>query len=147
MYALSSVGARDLKNEEGLCLRAYVCAAGKLTIGYGHRLYGAMSNIVCTLQQAEEWFTEDTGRVLQELWIEIKTLDQNEVDALVSFIFNIGINAWRGSTARIDLLKGDYARVPIEMRRWIHDDHGNVIPGLVARHNKEADLFTGSKAA
>lgn len=140
MYTLSPVGSNDLKNEEGLRLTAYYCPAGKLTIGYGHRLFIAEMRSV-TKEQAEQYFIDDTNRILTELWIECKTLKQHQVDALVSFIFNIGIGAWRGSTARRYVLDGRLAALPDELRRWIHDDHGGVIPGLLARREKEIKLF------
>jgi lysozyme len=140
MYSLSLAGSNDLKNEEGLRLTAYYCPAGKLTVGYGHRLFTAEMQTI-TKERAEQYFIDDVNRVLTELWFECKTLTQHQVDALVSFIFNIGIGAWRGSTARRDLLNGRFAVVPKEMKRWVHDDHGVVIAGLVIRREKEITEF------
>lgn len=145
MYVLSSNGERFLKNLEGLRLKAYRCAAGKLTIGWGHRIKEG-EPISISAAQAEMFFRGDTGLILIELWAEIKTLSQTEVDALVAFIYNIGIGAWRGSTARHFLTNRWGARVPEEMRRWVHDDYGNVIPGLVVRQEKTANLFMGAAA-
>ncbi len=146
MYALTAIGAETLKNFEGLRLEAYSCPAGYLTIGYGHRLFPTSTGIVQIVtnqQEAERWFQEDTGRVLSELFTEIKTLIPNQVDALTSFIYNIGINAWRGSSARRELLTANYKYVPGQIMRWVHDSHGNVIPGLVARREREAAMFLG----
>ncbi|MDE1971426.1 MAG: lysozyme [Patescibacteria group bacterium] len=146
MYTLSSLGESLIKNEEGLRLVAYICPAGKLTIGYGHRIQRSDPRAI-TKAQAEDLFRQDVTRVLAQLWKDIKTLRQNQVDALVCFIFNIGLNAWLSSTARRDLLDGHYDCVPHELRRWIHDDHMNVIKGLVIRREKEIDLWEGGAKA
>jgi lysozyme len=58
-----------------------------------------------------------------------------------AFVFNIGVGAWNGSTARRDLEAGKMTAIPTEMRRWVHDDHGNVIEGLVNRREHEISLF------
>lgn len=140
MYKLSVLGAQDLKNDEGLRLISYHCPAGKLTIGYGHRLMPGEAETI-TLEQAENYFTIDTERVLKELWSEGTSLTQHRVDALVSFIYNIGIGAWRGSGAKRDMDARNYHLMPQELKRWIHDDHGHVIAGLVTRRAREAALF------
>ena len=113
-----------------------------MTIGYGHRVIPGQPLII-TQQQADEYFIADTMRILVELWKDSQALKTYEVDALVSFIYNIGIGAWRGSTAHRDMALGYLAKIPYEMERWVHDDRGDVIPGLVTRRAKEAARFKG----
>jgi lysozyme len=139
---LSAQGARFIRNAEGLRLRVYLCAAGKPTIGYGHVLRAGDPKTI-TRQQAEAFFAKDVAWAVDEL---NKTpgsadLEQHQFDALVSFIFNIGAGAWRGSTARRDLIEGKIDRIPGELMRWIHDDQGNVIPGLKLRRAREVKLW------
>ena len=140
-YALSLVGIALIKEEEGLRLDSYHCPSGLLTIGYGHVMKPGDSNEI-TEGRAEILFSEDTQLVLNELWKENKKLKQNQVDALVSFIYNIGIGAWRGSRVRHLLDTGANNLIANQMRRWIHDSYGRELPGLVARRNREANLFT-----
>lgn len=147
-YTLSDKGAQALKGEEGLRLTAYADSNGYMTIGYGHRVFD--SKITCvTMEQAQAFFREDTARVVNELnsLPDNVSLTQDQVDALVSFIFNIGINAWRGSTARRDLVNGHIEAVPTEMMHWVHNSFGHTVLGLVARRNREAKRFIGAQAA
>lgn len=148
---LSDNGKRFIKNAEGLRLSAYRCSAGKLTVGYGHRilpeeeaLYLRMKPVI-TIAEADTLFEKDQQRFANALNEDLAKcgikLTQNQFDALVAFIFNIGVGAWRGSTALRDLEDGKLVFIPREMQRWVHDDHGNVIDGLKRRRASEIALF------
>lgn len=69
-------------------------------------------------------------------------LNQNQFDALVSFVFNIGTgqDGFAGSTLLKLLNAGHYDLVPAQMRRWIYDN-GDVNEGLVNRREKEIALW------
>lgn len=141
MYDLSAAGERFLKSLEALRLQVYVDACGKLTIGWGHRVQPGEPQKIITEGQAQAFFIQDTRRILDELWRDCRGFSQNQVDALVAFIYNIGLGAWHGSTARDYVMSQLFASVPHEIKRWVHDDHKNVVPGLVARQDKTAALF------
>lgn len=68
------------------------------------------------------------------------TLTQSELDALVSFVFNIGNRAFRDSTLLRELNAGRRDRVPAEMRRW-NRTGGRVSEGLRRRREDEIRLF------
>lgn len=144
MRNISENGNHKCKNAEGLRLKAYICAAGKLTIGYGHRVQEG-DLLVCTQEQAEYYFVNDMKRFVAELNHDIPTADkllnQNQFDALCMFIYNVGVGNFRSSTLLIDLHKGNLADVTAQMKRWVHDDHGKVIEGLVHRRAEEIVLF------
>jgi lysozyme len=65
-------------------------------------------------------------------------LSQAQFDALVSFAYNVGANAFLGSTLLRRLNAGEYRAVPAEMKRWTNGG----LPGLVRRRNAEGDLFS-----
>lgn len=67
-------------------------------------------------------------------------LSQNQFDALVSFAYNIGSPAFRGSTALARLNAGDTAGAAEAMGWWNKSD-GAVVPGLVNRRADEVALF------
>jgi lysozyme len=67
-------------------------------------------------------------------------LNQNQFDALVSFSFNVGDNAFRGSTLLKLLNQGQYDQVPAQLRRWVRDN-GHVVQGLINRREKEIVLW------
>jgi lysozyme len=150
MYELSPKGEGMLKGFEALRLTLYYDACGLPTIGWGHRVLNPQ--IVYSRineAQAETYLTEDLTNVLTELnqLQGMIPLNQQQVDALVIFVYDIGVGAWRGSTARKCVLAGKLFLVPREMIRWVHDFHGNVVPGLVPRQGKTASLFaTGAYA-
>ena len=83
----SPKGIALIKEFEGLRLKAYKCPGGVWTIGYGHTA-GVKSGMVITEAQAEEYLKADLivfERYLNGLGL---ALNQNQFDALVSFIYN-----------------------------------------------------------
>jgi len=145
MYALSVNGRHILKNLEGLRLEAYADAVGKQTIGYGHLMAPGEKKQI-SMDEANTLFMHDLQRFVDELnrdcLLSIDTHpNQNQFDALVIFMYNVGIGAWHGSTARHFFLDGKYAFIPKELLKWVHDSYGHVIPGLSNRRNNEILLF------
>ena len=69
-------------------------------------------------------------------------LTQNQFDALVSFVFNVGLGAFQKSTLLRKLNAGDYAAVPGELMKWTKAG-GKELPGLVRRRRAEAGLWRG----
>lgn len=95
---LTERGLSLLKQLEGLRLKAYVCEAGKSTIGYGHRIKEGDS-LEITKKQADVLLRNDVvyfeARVNNMLHIEV---NQFMFDALVILAYNIGANALETST-------------------------------------------------
>jgi len=79
-----------------------------------------------------------------DFWGEIKNvtvkLNQNQFDALVLFTFNVGIGYFKHSTALKELNKGNYKKVPFELKRW-NQSGGKVMRGLINRRNKEIQIW------
>lgn len=63
-------------------------------------------------------------------------LTQNELDAYVTFSYNIGPQNFCRSTLVKKLNRGDYAGACAEIKRWIYFK-GKVLPGLVSRREDE----------
>lgn len=122
------------------------------TLGYGHTA-GVRMTDTCTMPTAETWLRQDVGAVVSDINNRCQgvPLTQNQFDALVSLVFNIGITAFDGST----LLKRlrEWPRFAPGMRstlwtsncaheftRW-NKQAGRVLAGLTARRAKEAALF------
>jgi lysozyme len=131
-----------IKDFEGLRLNAYVCAAGKRTIGYGHVILpgdGHMEHI--TEAEADALLEKDLGRFCEgvERLITLPLAD-NQFGALVSFAFNAGLGALAKSTLRRKLNAGDYAAVPGELMKWTKAG-GKELSGLVRRRKAEAELW------
>lgn len=166
---LSSKGIELLKKEEGVIYYAYYCPANVPTIGVGCRVdmmskeeeslceyiplhevkvipkIRAVINgegLVMTAslelvdQMLKRRLVSFEKTVNQKVKVELK---QNEFDALVSFIFNIGITAFNRST----LLKKINSRksndeIKYEFMRWIN---AGGKPILKKRRETEVKLF------
>jgi lysozyme len=66
-------------------------------------------------------------------------LSPGQRDALLSFVFNVGEQAFARSTLLSRLDEGKYVVVPDEMRRWAMEN-GKVRPGLQQLREKEIEL-------
>lgn len=95
-----------IKGHEGFRTRAYRRPAGIWTIGYGHTR-GVNSGDVITESQAEKFLRADLETAERAILEQKLTLSQNQFDALVSFVFNVGTGNFKRST----LLKKSKANV------------------------------------
>lgn len=131
-----------IKRFEGCRLEAYKCPAGVWTIGYGHT-----SNVFpgdkINEMQADTFLFIDLQRFEYCLNVHVLPkceLRQNEFDALLSFIFNIGTSNFLSSTMFRLLLQGkkDYAAQQFD--KWIYAGK-KILPGLITRRKYEKELF------
>jgi lysozyme len=130
-----------VKRFEGCKLKAYKCPAGIWTIAYG-RTTNVKPGDTCTQRQADDWleaeFDEFELRV-QSLIGKAPTTD-NQLIALVSFAYNVGIGALAGSTLLKKHRGGYHAAAKLEFAKWTKGG-GKVLPGLVKRRAAEAELY------
>lgn len=137
----SDKGIALIKKHEGLMTKAYLCPGGIWTCGYGHTL-GVKEGGTCTEKQATDWLREDVAQAERVINRELPgKLKQNQFDALVSFVFNIGVGAFVRSTL-LKLAKQNTYSPGIfeEFQRW-NKGGGKVLPGLVLRRRDEADMY------
>lgn len=139
---LSDYAFEKLKEFEGLRLEAYVCAGGKCTIGYGHTK-GVREGQKIDKFAASKLLQEDVEYFERFLAEEpyAEDITQGQWDALVSFIFNLGIGNFKSSTLRKKILRDiDEPSIPDEFRRWVYSN-GKVLKGLVKRREWEAQTY------
>ena len=133
-------GLNLIKHFEGCELQAYKCPAGVWTIGYGH-IKGVSEGMTITQDEAEQMLIDEMaeyeGYVNKLVTVE---LNQNQFDAMVSWVYNLGGGNLSASTLLKVLNAGDYAGVPAQMMRW-NKAGGKVLEGLTRRRQAEADLF------
>lgn len=137
---MSAAGLELLKAHEGLRLKAYLDTGGVWTIGWGHT-QGVKEGDTGTREQAVAWLDDDNDaaeRAVNQL--VTCALTQNQFDALVSFVFNIGRQQFFTSTMLRKLNAGDYVGASTQFGRWVYDN-GKIQNGLVARRSDERDLF------
>ena len=139
---ISKKGIDLIKEFEGCELTAYRCSANVLTIAYG-RIKGVKEGDTCTKEQAEEWLHEELIEYESYIndMVEVSLL-QNQFDALVSWVYNLGPSNLKSSTLLKVLNAGEYKSVPEQIKRW-NKAGGKVLEGLTRRRQAEALLFEG----
>jgi len=150
IYTLKKLSLRGLniiKSHEGLRLERYKDEAGLWTIGYGHLIQRGENYTVITKEQAEQILLDDVA-VFEDAIKRLVSvpLNQNQLDALISFTFNVGIGAFRNSTMLRKLNNYDYHGALAEFARWNKvtnpaTGQKEVSRGLTRRRGQEQQLF------
>ena len=137
---ISEEGLALIKKFEGCELEAYQCAAGIWTIAYG-RIKEVKEGNTCTQEQAEAWLDEELHEYESYIndMVEVSLL-QNQFDALVSWVFNLGPSNLKASTMLKVLNNKEFEEVPSQIKRW-NKAGGVILGGLVKRREAEANLF------
>jgi len=137
----SEAGIALIKSFEGCRTVAYQDAVGVWTIGYGHTI-DVKEGMTITQHQCDVMLEVDIETYENYVKKQVKvSLTQNQFDALVSWVYNLGPTNLRKSTLLKVLNAGKYEEVPYQMKRWIHAD-GKILKGLVLRREAEAELFS-----
>ena len=139
---ISEEGKALIKKFEGCELEAYQCPAGVWTIGYGHTK---------NVQKDDHW-SQHYAETMLDIELEeyegyvndlvTVSLEQHQFDALVAWVYNLGVGNLLSTTLLVKLNAGEYEDVPHEIQRW-NKAAGEVLEGLVRRRKAEALLFEG----
>lgn len=134
-----------IKQFEGCVLHPYQDAVGLWTIGYGCRwIKGVMVSArtePLTQEEAEALLSAEIVKTRDQVLKTTKgPLSDNELTALVSFVFNLGLGTYAHSTLLKLLNAGDRAGAAAEFPKWVYAG-GVVLPGLVKRRAAERKLF------
>ena len=163
---LSENGLEFIKRQEGFSEVPYFCSAHKLTVGWGHVLsnaekiellytlpitpdvkFGYVQVLYEFLEQQKfkfdlsvltKFLLNDLAKVERCINDVRVPLTQHQYDALVSFTFNVGCNAFLNSTLLKKMRNNDYDAN--EILRW-NKSNGKVIKGLTERRKREMRLF------
>lgn len=133
-------GREIVKHFEDCKLEAYLCPAGVPTIGWGHTK-GVKLGDKITQDKADSLFEQDYHEAEQQVQ-EVVTafLSDQQLGALTSFVFNLGIGQLKASTLLKKLNQNDYKGAGDEFRKWIYSN-GKILPGLVKRREMERMVF------
>lgn len=144
-----------IKDFEELRVAPYKDEAGNWTQGWGRKLdlnpkasdFGArhLEHYSINPDIADGWLAEDVRNVETLLHKTVKRLlTNNQKEALTAFIYNIGPNAFKTSTALKHLVAGNNHLVGEAMKMWNKvtiDGQKVVSKGLERRRQAEVDLF------
>jgi GH24 family phage-related lysozyme (muramidase) len=138
-------------NFEGKYLNAYDDGTGKITIGYGS-IYNYDENRpvrkgdVITEDTAIRWLRKEMSSVIADVKKVVTVpINQNQLDSLTSFTYNLGIGNLKSSTLLRLLNAGaDKQTVANQFQYWnkaMINGKLTVMNGLTTRRKAEADLF------
>lgn len=158
-YRTSENGKKLVEHFEGRFNKAYLCPAGVWTIGIGHTK-GVKMGDTATDEQIDKWFYEDI--MVREMHVNDLHLKiaQNQFDALVSFVFNLGVGRLKESML-LKMIKVYPLNPEIryQFSRWnkalakkdgkdndhdgLIDEPGELEPleGLIKRRASEAEMY------
>lgn len=136
-----------IKEFEGEYLDAYLDPAGIPTIGYGTTRNpdtGKKIKLGDKIDKATalRWLRLDTEKVRESVKKMVKVpINARQLDALTSFVYNVGPTAFADSTM-LKLLnnKTDKRIVANQFDRWVYAKRVK-LPGLVRRRKLEKELF------
>ena len=141
---LSEKGLEFIKKSEGCNLCAYRDSVGIPTIGWGHTK-GVRMGTVITYKQAERYLKADIEpceRLLNSLGVSFR---QEQFDALVSWIFNLGTGKFTTSTLKRHIVsRRSEEEIADQIIRWIYAG-GKPLLGLKRRRIAEANMYVGKE--
>lgn len=143
---INEEGLALIRQWEGLKLTAYKCPAGVWTIGYGSTK-GVREGMKITKAQAELRLKDDANHFGKEIEKRVKvSLTDNQFAALISLVYNIGINAFEKSTLLRKLNAEQWDSVPHEFMKWVKAKDPKTgkrvtLNGLVNRRAAEVGLW------
>lgn len=142
----SEKGINLIKSFEGFSSTPYLDIAKIPTIGYGFTYYLDGSKVklndkALSLEQAENILKLSLKKYENIINENVKVqLNQNQFDALASFVYNVGGTAFKNSTLLKKLNQADYLGAAEEFLRW-NKAGGAESKGLTRRREAEKALF------
>ena len=144
----SDKGVALIKQFEGFSARPYLCPAGVPTIGYGATYYPDGKKVTLRDKPVTE---ADATAMLRSMLVQYENgvsryvqvpITQGQFDALVSFAYNLGLAALKGSTLLRLVNERNFVGAAAQFSRW-NKASGKVLPGLTRRREAERKLFVG----
>lgn len=136
-----------IKKWEGFKSAPYLCPSKIPTIGYGFTTYQdgqyvTLADKPITVEEADLIL----ALKVEKFYVSVKSvvpteLTENQLSALTSLAYNIGMNAFKDSTL-LKIIKKDPANAKIryEFTRW-NKSRGLALAGLISRRKDEANLY------
>lgn len=141
MADFSTKGIALTKRFEGLKLAAYQDQVGRWTIGYGHTSLAVHGGLIITQEQADQLLLSDLAAAITCVNHSVTSqISQNQFDALVDFVFNLGCTSLLLSTLLRMTNASEFTPAAKEFLRWDHAG-GKVVPGLLKRRQAEMTLY------
>lgn len=132
-----------IKKFEGFFTNAYICPAGKVTIGFGSTMWSDGKKI----KMGEKITHEDAEKLMfwelknKEYCLAKLKLNQNQFDALMSFVYNVGCgNLLKSTLYKKAFINPNDPTIKDELLRWVNKG-SPFEKGLRRRRNEESKLY------
>lgn len=140
-FQYSDKGLALTKRFEGLRLRAYQDSGKTWTIGWGHTGPDVNQNKRITLEEATALLVVDAAKAADAVNKQVNVkINQNQFDALVDFVYNLGTRNFAISMLLRYVNAGDFASAADQFKHWTKVK-GVVVEGLAERRAAERALF------
>lgn len=131
-----------IKKYEGFSSQAYKCPAGVWTVGWGHTGRDINKDTILTREEAELMLQKDVANLQEQiLFLLDDKPTANELDALTSLVYNVGLGAFKKSRLlkRINLKENG----ELIAKEWIEFNKagGKIQKGLLRRRAEEVCLY------
>ena len=134
--AVSAIGIASIASYEGVSLIAYPDPVGIPTICYGYT-ENVFLGMTKTKQECVYLLQSEIDKRTQHILKEYKgSITQGELEAYVSFSYNVGIGNFDRSTLLKKLKRGDRVGACNALLEWVYAK-GKKLPGLIARRAAE----------
>lgn len=110
-----------LKRFEGFVGHPYLCSAGKLTIGYGHRIEKPRPDM--TEAEASALLLEDIASYTLKavkLSPDLVNIGGRRLNAIIDFVFNAGPGNYETSQLRKAVNRRDWPEAASQNDRWVY---------------------------
>ena len=131
---------------EGFRANPYKCPAGVPTIGYGSTFYCDGSRVKLadpeiTKEEAYKLMSFHAEDFAKKILSVVKVqLSQNQLDALTSFVYNVGLANFKASRMFAYINDQNFTAAAIQFPKWVYAKKIK-LPGLVKRREEECLLF------
>lgn len=149
MLAAVAMAVSVLVGVEGLSTKPYQDTGGVWTICYGETQGVTAKTPVATKEKCFGMLNEEAADVAAKITPFLPAiLNSNQLAALISFCYNVGVQACKNSTLFLYINEGQMELVPGQFARWVYVDRKdcrirkNNCYGLVERRQAEMTLFT-----
>lgn len=133
-----------IKKYEGFRPQSYQDSVGVWTIGYGTTIINnqpVKQGMTITQDKALQLVQQEVNK----LWSQIESIlkvkiNDNQMNALVDFAYNLGFGSLKTSTLMRLVNESKFDEAANQFPRWVYAG-GKVLPGLVKRREAERQLF------
>lgn len=145
MQTITEAGVNMIAKFEGFSAKPYNDPPGstKWSIGFGHQILPGEDYMTreISVDEGRALLALDTAKAQQAVRDNIKVnLTPAQFDALTSFVFNIGVTAFKKGTVPAKINAGNFDRAAETMRKYIYAG-GEKNAALIARREVEASAF------